>query len=41
LEHHRRYHGELGAWLAVLTEEQQVLSSKLHRRFQRAFVKSR
>jgi len=41
LEHHRRYHGELGAWLAVLTEEQRVLSSKLHRRFQRALVKSR
>jgi hypothetical protein len=38
LEHHRQYHGELGAWLAVLTEERQILSSKLHRRLQRAFV---
>jgi hypothetical protein len=40
LEHHRRQHGELGAWLEVLSEERRVLSGKLQRRFQRAACKS-
>ena len=35
LEHHRRQHGGLGAWLAVLNEEQHVLAGKLQRRLQR------
>ena len=34
LEHHRRQHGELGAWLAVLNEEQYVLADKFWRRLQ-------
>jgi len=40
LEHHRRQHGELGAWLEVLSEERRVLSGKFQRRFQRAACKS-
>jgi hypothetical protein len=32
LEHHRRQHGDLGAWLAVLDEERQGLASKINRR---------
>lgn len=32
LEHHRRRHGELGAWLAVLNEERRVLAEKIKRR---------
>jgi hypothetical protein len=36
LEHHRRQHAELGAWVAVLNEEARVLAGKLQRRFQRA-----
>jgi len=40
LEHHRRQHGELGAWLEVLSEERRVLSGKFQRRFQRAAGKS-
>jgi hypothetical protein len=32
LEHHRRQHGELGAWFAVLSEDCQVLARKLRRR---------
>ena len=32
LEHHRRHHGDLGAWLAVLHEECRVASSKAARR---------
>lgn len=40
LAHYRRLHGELGAWLAVLNEEQHVFAKKLQRRFQRAARKS-
>jgi hypothetical protein len=40
LEHHRRQHDELGAWLEVLSEERRVLSGKFRRRFQRAACKS-
>jgi hypothetical protein len=40
LEHHRRQHGELGAWLAVLNEEQYVLADKFWRRLQRVVGKS-
>lgn len=36
LEHHRRHHGELGAWLAVLSEERHMLAGKLQRRFRRS-----
>jgi hypothetical protein len=36
LEHHRRKHGELGAWLAVLNEERYLLVGKSKRRLQRA-----
>lgn len=32
LEHHRRRHGELGAWLKVLNEDNLVLAGKLKRR---------
>jgi hypothetical protein len=32
LEHHRRRHRHLGAWLAVLNEECQIVSSKVKRR---------
>jgi hypothetical protein len=32
LEHHRRCHRHLGAWLAVLNEERQIVSSKVKRR---------
>jgi hypothetical protein len=32
LEHHRRRHRRLGAWLAVLNEERQIVSSKVKRR---------
>jgi hypothetical protein len=39
LEHHRRQHGELGAWIAVLSEERRVLADKLQRRLQRAVGK--
>jgi len=35
-----RQHGELGAWLEVLSEERRVLTGKLQRRFQRAACKS-
>lgn len=35
LEHHRRHHGELGAWLAVVREEARVLLSKMKGRFRR------
>ena len=40
LEHHRRQHGELGAWLAALNEERQVLAGKFQRRVQRSVGKS-
>lgn len=40
LEHHRRQHGELGAWLAVFKEERRVLTGKLRRRLERAAGKS-
>ncbi len=32
LEHHRRHHGNLGAWLAILKEEGNILSAKVRRR---------
>jgi hypothetical protein len=32
LEHHRRYHGDLGAWVAVLNEDRRVLVDKVKRR---------
>ncbi|MGE5212843.1 MAG: hypothetical protein ACM3NN_04010 [Nitrospirota bacterium] len=32
LEHHRRYRGELGAWLEVLNEDRQALAGKIRRR---------
>jgi hypothetical protein len=32
LEHHRRHHGNWGAWLAVLGEDLQVLADKVKRR---------
>ena len=35
LEHHRRHHGELGAWLEVFKEESLVLACKFQRRLQR------
>ena len=38
LEHHRRQHGELGAWLEVFSEERRVLIGKFQRRFQRAAI---
>jgi hypothetical protein len=40
LEHHRRHHGELGVWLAVLNEERRVLTWKCRRRFHEAVCKS-
>ncbi len=39
LEHHRRRHSDLGAWLAVLNEERSVASSKARRRFSSWFQK--
>jgi len=36
LEHHRRGHGEFGAWLAVLNEERRVLATKIKQRLRRA-----
>lgn len=39
LEHHRRQHGEPGAWLEVFKEEAQVLAGKFQRRFQRTVAK--
>jgi hypothetical protein len=32
LEHHRRHHGELRAWLALLNEERRILAGKVQRR---------
>jgi hypothetical protein len=32
LEHHRRHHGDLGAWLAVINEDRRVLANKVKRR---------
>ncbi|HEX9048790.1 MAG TPA: hypothetical protein VF988_17325, partial [Verrucomicrobiae bacterium] len=32
LEHHRKHHGEIGAWFAVLNEEVRVLKAKMQRR---------
>jgi hypothetical protein len=32
LEHHRRHHGNLGAWLAVLNEDRGIFTTKLGRR---------
>jgi len=39
LEHHRRYYGDLGAWLAVLSEERHLLAGKLQRRLDWVFRK--
>jgi hypothetical protein len=39
LEHHRRQHGELGAWLSVLNEERHVLAGKFPLLLQRAVGK--
>src|SRR6476620_10542886 len=39
LEHHRRRHSDLGAWLAVLNEERHVLAGKFQRRLRRAVGK--
>jgi len=33
LEHHRRSHSELGAWMCVLEEERRLLTRKIRRRF--------
>jgi hypothetical protein len=33
LEHHRRHHGDFGAWLAVLGEDYGVMAGKVERRF--------
>jgi hypothetical protein len=33
LEHHRRQHSDLGAWLAVLTEDRQMFANKVKQRF--------
>jgi len=38
LVHHRTSHGELGAWIAILNEDCQVLAKKVKRRFMR-FIK--
>jgi hypothetical protein len=35
LEHHRRRHSNLGAWLAVMNEEAGVLQGKVKGRFRR------
>ena len=35
LEHHRRHHGELATWLALLGEERGILSGKIEHRFKR------
>jgi hypothetical protein len=35
LEHYRRRHGELGAWLAILNEDRRILAGKVRRRFKR------
>jgi hypothetical protein len=32
LEHHRRHHGPLGSWLALLHEDRQLLASKIKQR---------
>jgi hypothetical protein len=32
LEHHRRNHNDLGAWMAVLNEDRQILGNKVKRR---------
>jgi hypothetical protein len=32
LEHHRRHHNDLGAWLAVLNEDRGILTNKVKRR---------
>jgi hypothetical protein len=34
LEHQRRHHGELGAWLAIINEDRRVLHIKVRRRLQ-------
>jgi hypothetical protein len=37
LEHHRRQHGNLGAWFAVLNEERTIVFEKIRRRAKRLF----
>ncbi len=39
LEHHRRHHGNLGAWLSLLNEDRQVLAGKALRRVKRFLSK--
>ena len=39
LEHHRRHHGEVGAWLAVLNEDRRILANKVKRRLRRFVTK--
>ena len=36
LEHHRRHHDSLGAWMAVVNEETRVFRGKFQRPLQRA-----
>jgi hypothetical protein len=35
LEHRRRHHGNIGAWLAILNEDRRVLAGKVKRRLKR------
>jgi hypothetical protein len=37
LEHHRRHHGDLGAWLAIFNEDCRVLTNKVNGRIRRLF----
>jgi hypothetical protein len=39
LEHHRHYHGDVGAWLGILNEERKVVVNKVRFRLQRFGVK--
>ena len=39
LEHHRRHHGDVGAWLALLNEDRRILASKVNRRLCSFFEK--
>jgi len=39
LEHHRRHHSDLGAWLAVLNEDRRILANKVKRRLRRSVTK--
>jgi hypothetical protein len=39
LEHHRRHHSDLGAWLAVLNEDSRILANKVKRRLRRSVTR--